>query len=126
MPRSGAGSRYQCRSSPEGAEEEGAARGYFPRDEVRRSLGKALREESPRKGGSHTPRAQARPQEAAARRSAADEAEAGVWRRSRRGARWCWRAWRSPPRAARAALDKNFADFFPLTGGMVSPSFFFY
>src|SRR5258705_12232606 len=117
MPRSGAGSRYQCRSSPEGAEEEGAARGYFPRDEVRRSLGKALREESPRKGGSHTPRAQARPQEAAARRSAADEAEAGVWRRSRCGARWCWRAWRAP---RGGAPREKFAGFYPITGGLVA------
>src|SRR6185437_6033965 len=71
-------------SSPQGAEEEDAAGGYFPRDEAPRALRKALREEGPRKGGSRAPRAQAGPQEVAARRPAADEAEAGVRRGSRR------------------------------------------
>src|SRR3979409_2459417 len=103
MPRAGSRPRKQRRPSPQGAEEEDAARGYFPRDEAPRPLRKALREEGPRKGRSGAPRAQAGPQEAAARRPAADEAEAGVRRRSR------WRAWRRwswrPGGAPRTALS---------------------
>src|ERR1051325_3783206 len=88
MPGAGSRSRQQCRSSPQGAEEEDAARGDFPRDEAPRPLRKALREKGPRKGRSRAPRTQARPQEIAARRPAADEAEAGIrcgaWRTRRR------------------------------------------
>src|SRR5262249_1975963 len=83
--RAGSRSRQQRRPGPQGAEEEDAARGYFPRDEAPRSLRKALRKESPRKGGSDPPGAQARAQADAARGSPADEAEAyhRPWRRSR-------------------------------------------
>jgi len=34
-PRAGFRPRQQCRPSPQGAEEEDAARGHFPRDEAR-------------------------------------------------------------------------------------------
>src|SRR5262249_17906601 len=69
----------------QGAEKEDAARGHLPRDEAPRPLRKTLREEGPRKGGSRAPCSQACPQEAAARRVAADEAEADVrcWLRTR-------------------------------------------
>src|ERR1035437_5557545 len=73
-PRAGTRPRQQCRPSPQGAEEEDAARGHLPRDETPRPLREPLREESSREGGSHPPRPQARPQEDAARGSAADEA----------------------------------------------------
>src|ERR1700745_872803 len=87
--RAGSRPRQQCRPGPQGAEEKDAARGHFPRNEAPRPLREALREESPRKGRSRAPRAQAGPQEVAARRPAADEAEAGVRRRSRwRSRRW--------------------------------------
>src|SRR5262249_30450388 len=68
--------RQQCRSGPQGAEEEDAARGHFPRDEAPRPLRKTLREEGAREGGSDPPGAQARAQAHAARRSVADETEA--------------------------------------------------
>jgi len=40
------GSRQQCRSGPQGAQEEDAARGHFPRDETPRALRKTLRKEA--------------------------------------------------------------------------------
>ncbi len=41
---------------------------------------------------------------------------------SRRGARWCWRAWRS---RRGSALNKTFADLNPITAGaMLAASFF--
>src|SRR4051794_27254690 len=98
MPGAGSRSRQQCRSSPQGAEEEDAARGDFPRDEAARPLRKALRKEGPRKGRSRAPRAQARAQEAAARRPAADEAEAGIRRRPGRRTRRSQRRPRWPRR----------------------------
>src|ERR1035437_5149463 len=73
-PRAGTRPRQQCRPSPQGAEEEDATRGHLPRDEAPRPLRETLREESPREGGSHPPRPQARAQEIAARGPAADEA----------------------------------------------------
>src|SRR6202022_251109 len=71
------------------------------RDEAPRSLRKALREEGPRKGRGRAPRAQARAQEAAARRPVTDEAEAGVRRGSRCRAWRGRRPWRSRWRFAR-------------------------
>jgi hypothetical protein len=50
--RASSGSRQQRRSSPEGAEEEDAARGHFPRDEASRSLRKAVGKEGSGEGGS--------------------------------------------------------------------------
>src|SRR5262249_56861132 len=85
--RAGSRSRQQRRPGPQGAEEEDAARGYFPRDEAPRSLRKALRKEGPRKGGSDPPGAQARAQAHAARGSPADEAEADHRPRRRSRAR---------------------------------------
>src|SRR5665647_2188004 len=73
-PRAGTRPRQQCRPGSQGAEEEDAARGHLPRDEAPRPLRETLREESPREGGSHQPRPQARAQEIAARGPAADEA----------------------------------------------------
>src|SRR5260370_42586242 len=73
-PRAGSRPRQQCRPSPQGAEEEDAARGRIPRDETPRPLRKTLREEGPGEDGSHPPRPQARPQKAATRGFAADEA----------------------------------------------------
>src|ERR1035437_37509 len=76
-PRAGTRPRQQCRPGSQGAEEEDAARGHLPRDEAPRPLRETLREESPREGGSHQPRPQARDQEIAARGPAADEASGG-------------------------------------------------
>src|ERR1035437_2240787 len=72
-PRAGTRPRQQCLPSSQGTEEEDAARGHLPRDEAPRPLRETLREESPREGGSHPPRPQARAQEIAARGPAADE-----------------------------------------------------
>src|SRR3954466_6311562 len=83
MPGAGSRSRQQCRSSPQGAEKEDAARGDFPRDEAPRPLRKTVGKEGPGAGRSDSPRPQARPQEDAARGSAADEAEDRARRRSR-------------------------------------------
>ena len=48
--------------------------GVFREMKLRRHYEKPSEQQSPGEGGSHPPRAQARPQKAAARRSAADEA----------------------------------------------------
>src|SRR5262249_6542357 len=72
-------------SGPQGAQEENAARGDFPRDEAPRPLRETLRKEGPGEGGSDPPRPQACPQTHAARGTAADEAEADTrrpWRRT--------------------------------------------
>src|SRR4030081_100596 len=125
MPGAGSRSRQQCRSSPQGAEEEDAARGDFPRDEAPRSLRKALREEGPRKGRSRAPRPQAGAQEAAARRLAADEAEAGVRRRSGRRAWWPRRRPGRPRcRSPRAALSRLFPDLSLITRALRSALLF--
>src|SRR5216683_2735290 len=61
-------------------------------------------------------------EKAEARRPAADEAEAGVRRRSRRRSRWCWRPWRSRRRAARPALISSSllsANLLPMTRAFV-------
>src|SRR5262249_24143873 len=78
---------HQCRSGPQGAEEEDAARGHFPRDEAPRPLRKTLREKGAREGGSDPPGAQARAQAHAARRLVADEAAAHPGRPRRSDAR---------------------------------------
>src|SRR5260370_10772800 len=74
--RAGSRSRQQCRPGPQGAEEEDAARGDFPRDEAPRPLRKTLREEGAREGGSDPPGAQAGAQARAARRALAQQAQA--------------------------------------------------
>src|SRR5579872_4642494 len=76
MTRAGSRPGQQRRPSPQGAEEEDAARGRIPRDEAPRPLRKAVGTQSAGTCGGDPPRPQARPQKAAARRSAADEAEA--------------------------------------------------
>src|SRR5262249_2863830 len=86
LKRAGSRPRQQCRPSPQGAEEEDAARGHLPRDEASRTLRKTLRKEGPREGGSDPPGAQACPQAHAARGAVADEAAAGPGR-TRRPAR---------------------------------------
>src|SRR6476619_4688862 len=58
--------RQQRRPGPQGAQEEDAARGHFPRDETPRPLRKTIRKESAGKGGSDPPGPQARAQEDAA------------------------------------------------------------
>ena len=70
-------SRQQRGSGPQGAQEEDAARGHFPRDEASRPLREAVREAGAREGGGGSARAQARSQEAAARGPPSDQAEAG-------------------------------------------------
>src|SRR6266496_1057623 len=74
--RAGSRPRQQCRPGPQGAEEEDAARGHFPRDEAPRPLRKTLREEGAREGGSHPPGAQAGAQARATRGPAAQQAQA--------------------------------------------------
>src|SRR5260370_32119281 len=74
--RAGSRSRQQCRPGPQGAQEEDAARGDFPRDEAPRPLRKTIREEGARTGGSDPPGAQAGAQARAARRPAAQQAQA--------------------------------------------------
>src|SRR5262249_23311367 len=82
--------RQQCRPSPQGVEEEDAARRPFPRDEAPQALRETLREESPGEGGSRPSRPQARPQKITARGSATDEASGGP------------RDWRKRPSRSRA------------------------
>src|SRR5262245_14883401 len=85
MPRAGSRPGQQRRPGPQGAQEEDAARGDFPRDEASRPLREAIRKEGPGEGGGDPPRPQARPQAHAARGPAADEAEAHTgrpWRRT--------------------------------------------
>src|SRR6185437_9715930 len=48
--RASSRSRQQRRPGPQGAQEKDAARGHFPRDEAPRSLRKAIRKKSARKG----------------------------------------------------------------------------
>ncbi len=55
--RAGTRPRQQRRPGPQGAQEEDAARGHFPRNEASRPLRKAVREEGPSEGGSGSPRA---------------------------------------------------------------------
>src|SRR6478752_3781100 len=87
-------SRQQRRSGPEGAEEEDAARGHFPRNEASRPLRKTIGKEGAGKGGSDPPGPQARAQEDAARGTAADEAPSGSrrrsWRRRSGRPRYCF------------------------------------
>src|SRR5882762_1250818 len=55
-------------------------------------------------------------------KKAREKAEAGVWRRSRRRSRWCWRPWRSRRRAARPALISSSllsANLIPMTRAFV-------
>jgi len=80
-PSAGSRPRQQCRSGPQGVEEEDAARRRLPRDEAPKALRKALREENPGEGGSHPTRPQARTQKVAARRSTTDEAPGAAWDR---------------------------------------------
>src|ERR1700722_12725606 len=75
--RAGTRSRQQCRSGPQGPQEENATRGNFPRNEASRPLREALGEEGARKGRGRSARAQARSQEVATRGPASDETEAG-------------------------------------------------
>src|SRR5579863_3369959 len=112
--RAGSRSRQQCRSSPQGAEEEDAARGHFPRDETPRSLRKAIGKKSKREGRGDPPRPQARAQAPAARGPAADEAEAGRRRRRRK-----IRA------AARAAFRLNIAVTLPMARVGLGPRVLF-
>src|SRR5271166_4875722 len=74
--RAGTRSRQQCRSGPQGAQEEDAARGNFSRDEASRSLREAVRKEGARKGGGGAARAEAGAQEVAARRLVAGQGQA--------------------------------------------------
>src|SRR5450759_1705761 len=97
--RASSRSRQQRRPGPQGAQEEDAARGHFPRDEASRPLRKTLGKEGAGKGGSDPPRPQAGAQEDAARRPAADEAARGSWR-----GWWCRRRW---PRAWRPAAFRR-------------------
>src|SRR5579863_5065566 len=60
--RAGTRSRQQRRSSPQGAQEEDAARGRLPRDEAPPQLRKAVRTPGPRKGRGGAARPQARAQ----------------------------------------------------------------
>src|ERR1700727_3141893 len=48
--RAGTRSRQQCRSSPQGPQEEDATRRNLPRNEASRTLREALREEGAREG----------------------------------------------------------------------------
>src|SRR5262249_35070863 len=82
--RASSRSRQQRRPSPEGAEEEDAARGHFPRDEASRPLRKTIGKEGAGEGGSDPPGPQARAQKDAARRPPARQATSRSRRRSRR------------------------------------------
>src|SRR5205085_9647045 len=59
--------RQQRRPSPQGAEEEDAARRLVPRNEAARPLRKALRKARPPEGGGRAPGPQAGPQARPAR-----------------------------------------------------------
>src|SRR6516165_5112825 len=69
-PLAGSSSRQQRRSSPQGAEEEDAARGHIPGDEAPELLRETLREARSRAGRGRATRAQACPQARAARGAA--------------------------------------------------------
>src|SRR2546430_2431109 len=73
--RAGSRPRQQCRPGPEGAEEEDAARGHFPRDEASRALRKAVGKEGAGKGRGDPPGPQARAQASATRRPASEQAQ---------------------------------------------------
>src|SRR5262249_13737860 len=98
--RAGSRPRQQCRPGPQGAEEEDAARGHFPRDEAPRPLRKTLGKEGAREGGSDPPGAQARAQAHAARGAAAHEAAAHARRRRTRRP--------GPPAAPPELLSESF------------------
>src|ERR1700744_1740614 len=127
--RASSRSRQQRRPGPQGAQEEDAARGHFPRDETPRPLRKTLRKESAREGGSDPPRPQAGAQEDAARRPAADEAARG----SRCGRRTGWsgrRPWWPQRRVAfrrwrRLGLLNRFQFDCDAARALTSPRLFF-